>query len=175
MFSSEFGLSSFEAYLTDRKEASGNRKLSFVFLVLLLINFILLVFLKMYAFCFIKSKLSVGKAKIKNLVSFNNLLILVILTSSAILSAVVFTQHIVDEENVYFLPIMLSIIGNTLLTSFLVWNKDALEFSKLEYSKFRTRWNQKNTITNKVVPEGPPMFRQQRGGQELVEMIDLNC
>ena len=133
-----------------------------------------MVLLKMYASCIIKSKLSIGKAKIKNLVSFNNLLILVVLTLSAIVTGVVFTQNIADEKNA-FIPIMLSIIGNTLLTSFLVWNKDALEFVKLKYSKFRTRWNQKNTITNKVVPEGPPMFRQQRGGQELVEMINLNC
>ena len=121
----------------------------------------------MYAFCFIKSKLSVGKAKIKNLVSFNNLLILVILTVTAILSAVVFTQHIVDEENVYFLPIMLSIIGNTLLTSFLLENKDALEFASLKYNKFRISWKEKNTFLNKVVPEAPQMINPEQGGQEI--------
>jgi heme/copper-type cytochrome/quinol oxidase subunit 2 len=174
LFSSEIGLSSFEAYLTGKKESRENRQLSFFFIGLLLINFIFLLFLKMYAFCFIKIKLSVGKAKIKNLVSFNNLLILVILTVSAIVSGVVYTQQIVDEKN-EFIPIMLSVIGNTLLTSSLVGNKDALEFANLKFRKFMTRWNQKNIFVNKVVPEVPQMFRQPRGGQELVEMIDLNC
>ena len=128
----------------------------------------------MYAFCFIKSKLSVGKAKIKNLVSFNNLLILVILTVSAIVSGVVYTQQIVDEENVYFLPIMLSIIGNTLLTSFLVGNKDALEFASLKYNKIRISCKEKNTFLNKVVPEAPQMINPEQGGQEIIEMIDFN-
>jgi hypothetical protein len=89
-------------------------------------------------------------------------------------TGVVFTQNIVDEKN-EFIPIMLSVIGNTLLTSSLVGNKDALEFANLKFRKFRTRWNQKNIFVNKVVPEVPQMFSQQRGGQELVEMIDLNC
>ena len=133
-----------------------------------------MVLLKMYASCIIKGKVSIGKAKIKNIVSFNNLLILVVLTLSAIVTGVVFTQNIVDETNA-FIPIMLSIFGNTLLTSSLVGNKDALEFAKFKYSKFRTRCNQKNTSANKVVPEVPQMFRQQRGGQELVEMMNLNC
>jgi hypothetical protein len=128
----------------------------------------------MYAFFFIKSKLSVGKAKIKNLVSFNNLLILLILTLSAILSGVVFTQHIVEEENVYFLPIMLSIIGNTLLTSFLVGNKDALEFASLKYNKIRISCKEKNTFLNKVVPEAPQMINPEQGEQEIIEMINFN-
>ena len=72
---SEFGISSFQAYLTDRKESKGNRQLTYFFLGLLIINFVFMVFLKMYALCIIKRKLSIGKAKIKNLVSFNNLFI----------------------------------------------------------------------------------------------------
>ena len=130
----------------------------------------------MYAFCFIKSKASVGKAKIKNLVSFNNLLILIllILTVSAIVSGVVFTQHIVDEKNVYFIPIMLSIIGNSLLTSLLVGNKDALEFATLKYNKIRISCKEKNTFLNKVVPEAPQMINPEQGGQEIIEMIDFN-
>ena len=131
----------------------------------------------MYAFCFIKSKASVGKAKIKNLVSFNNLLILIllILTLSAIVSGVVFTRNIVEEENMVLFPIIISIIGNTLLTSFLVGNKDALEFATSKYNKFRISCNQKNTIVNKVVPEAPQMINPEQGGQEIVEMVNLNC
>ena len=86
-----------------------------------------------------------------------------------------FTQHIVDEENVYFLPIMLSIIGNTLLTSFLLENKDALEFASLKYNKFRISWKENNTFLNKVVPEAPQMINPEQGGQEIVEMVNLNC
>ena len=134
-----------------------------------------MVLLKMYALCIIKSKLFIGKAKIKNLVSFNNLLILVLLTLSAIVAGVVFIQNIVDEENVYFIPIMISIIGNTLLTSFLVANKDALEFASLKYNKFRISCKEKSSFLNKVVPEAPQMINPEQGGQEIVEMVNLNC
>ena len=128
-----------------------------------------MVFLKMYAFCLIKSKLSIGKAKIKNLVSFNNLLILVVLTLSAIGSGVVFTRNIVDEENAYFIPIMLSIIGNSLLISFLVGNKDAFEFASLKYDKISISCKVKHIFANKVVPEAPQRIRLQRGGQDTVD------
>ena len=129
----------------------------------------------MYAFCVIKSKLSIGKAKIKNLVSYNNLLILVLLTLSAIVAGVVFIQNIVDEENVYFIPIMISIIGNTLLTSFLLANKDALEFASLKYNKFRISCKEKQSFLNKVVPGEPQIINPEQGGQEIVEMVNLNC
>ena len=130
----------------------------------------------MYAFCFIKSKASVGKAKIKNLVSFNNLLILIllILTLSAIVSGVVFTRNIVDEKNMVLFPIIISIIGNTLLTSFLVGNKDALEFASLKYNKIRISCKEKNSFLNKVVPAAPQTINPEQGGQEIIEMIDLN-
>ena len=171
---SEIGIFSFQAYLTDRKESKGNRQLTYIFLGLLIINFIYMVFLKMYAICIVKRKLSIGKAKIKNLVSFNNLSTLVILTLSAIGAGIVFTRNIVDEENAYFIPIMLSIIGNTLLTSLLVGNKDALEFAIMKCNKFSISWNRKNTIVNKVVPEAPQMINPEQGGQEMIEMIDFN-
>ena len=174
-FFSAFGISSFEAYLTGRKESKGNRQLKYILLGLLIINFVYMVFLKMYALCIIKMRLSIGKAKIKNIVSFNNLLILVLLTLSAIMSGVVFTQNILDEENVYFIPIILSLIGNTLVTSFLVANKDALEFASLKYNKFRISCKEKNPFLNKVVPGAPQMINPEQGGQEIVEMVNLNC
>ena len=132
-----------------------------------------MVFLKLYTVCIFESKPTVGKAKIKNLVSFSNLVIVAVLAFSSIISVLVFLQNSLDKEGQrLFFPCTLSLVGNTLLTSFLVRNKEALEYTKLKLSLLKIGWNFKLEKDNMVHPGILPST-QPRTRKETNEMIEL--
>ena len=131
-----------------------------------------MVFLKLCTVCIFKSKPTVGKAKIKNLVSFSNLELLVVLAFTSIVSLVMFLQNSVAKEDRLVSPCSLSLFGIIMLISFLVWNKEALEYTKLKLNLFRTYWSfkvEKHTRVHPVVLSS----RHPRIIKETADIVEL--